>query len=139
MEIEDTGLFWEVDDKDGGIVKKKKDDILTLRFVILCNIFHNIYFPKKIRNHLKMLQNWRRSDFCQLRGCHGRSRQCLQWKRGIVIPTHASFLKKCFLFQASKKILDLSSVPYADAAGAKALAKWAEKGKKKDEKSLGDR
>ncbi len=47
MEIEDTGLFWEVDDKDGGIVKKRKDDILTLRCVILCNIFHNIYFPKK--------------------------------------------------------------------------------------------
>ncbi len=44
-----------------------------------------------------------------------------------------------FVFQASKKILDLSSVPYADAAGAKALAKWAEKGKKKEEKSLGDR
>ncbi len=89
-----------------------------------------------------MLQNWRRSDFCQLRGCHGRSRQRLQWQRGIIIPTHASFLNTMFaffVFQASKKILDLSSVPYADAAGAKALAKWAEKGKKKEEKSLGDR
>ncbi len=45
-----------------------------------------------------MLQNWRRSDFRQLRGCHGRSRQSLQWQRGIVIPTHASFLKKCCFF-----------------------------------------
>ncbi len=55
-----------------------------------------------------MLQNWRRSDFCQLRGCHGRSRQRLQWQRGFVIPTHASFLKKCCFFSGFQK--DIGSV-----------------------------